>query len=429
METKNRIYVSEMAYDLVGSEILKIAAEVNRLKAAGTPIVNFTVGDYNPAEFKIPAELTELVIDNYRKGQTNYPAGNGMAELRNSVVTFYKEQYGLEYTANEVVIGGGCRPLIYGFFTTILDPGDVVIFGTPSWNINHYCHLAGAVPHEIPTTVDNDFLPTAAEVAPHLEGASVLALCSPSNPTGTMYNRAELAQICALVLEENESRERRGAKPLYILYDQIYSQVIAEGEIHHHPVGIEPKLKDYVVYVDGASKSLAATGLRVGWALGAQPVIEKMSSILSHIGAWAPKPEQLALASYLPLKEANQVFNASLRERVFGRLLKLHNGFEEMASTHELPVQSKEPQGGIYLAARFDIIGRKTAEGNVLTTADDVLKYLMTEASVAMVPFYAFGSRHYPDWFRISVGAVSDAEIDLALKNIAAALTKLKPRF
>ena len=427
METQNRVYVSLMAYDLVGSEILRIAAEVNRLKALGKEIINFTVGDFNPKDFQLPAELTERIILNYREGQTNYPPAMGTPELRNAIANLYKDMLGVHYDANEILVGAGCRPLIYTFFATIIDPGDKVVFGVPSWNTNHYCHLVGAMPIEVQTSARNRFLPMAEDLAEQLVDATVLALCSPSNPSGTMYERDELADICAIVLRINEQRTLRGAKPLYILYDQIYWKLSAKGREHYHPVLIEPKLKDFVVYVDGISKSLAATGIRVGWMLGSKPVIEKMSSILGHIGAWAPKPEQLGLAAYLPMQDVSEQFNIQLKSKIFGRLEALYQGFREMALSG-LPINALEPQGAIYLTVEVAIIGRKTEDGVILTKADDILSYLMHEAGVAIVPFYAFGIRS-DHWFRISVGGISDSDVEKSLKNIRQALLKLQPRY
>ena len=144
-------------------------------------------------------------------------------------------------------------------------------------------------------------MPTADTIRPHLKGAKLLALCSPQNPTGTVFTREQLEEICDLVLEENRSRGE-DEKPLYIMYDQIYGALLHGGEKHVDPVSLRPELRPYTVYVDGISKALAATGVRVGWALGPDYIIDKMKSILGHIGAWSPKAEQMATARGLDRK-------------------------------------------------------------------------------------------------------------------------------
>src|SRR6185312_12024822 len=111
----------------------------------------------------------------------------------------------------------------------------------------------------IQTTAEHNFMPTAAEIAPHIKGAALLALCSPSNPTGTMFSKKDLEEICDLVIAENKIRAA-GEKPLYLLYDQIYSQLTFGAHQHYDPVSLRPELKEYTIFIDGASKCFASTG-------------------------------------------------------------------------------------------------------------------------------------------------------------------------
>ena len=133
--------VSEMAENLVGSEIIKLAGEVKAKIAAGDKIYNLTIGDFNPSIFPIPTELKDEIIKAYQNNETNYPAANGLQPLREAVSRFLHTREGLEYNADEILISGGARPLIYAAYQTILDPGDTVVFPVPSWNNNHYSHL------------------------------------------------------------------------------------------------------------------------------------------------------------------------------------------------------------------------------------------------------------------------------------------------
>ena len=286
--------VSVLANTLIGSEIIKIGNEVNDMKRKGAQIANLTIGDFDSSIFPIPAPLEDAIVQAYRDGHTNYPPADGILPLRETVVEILKDRYELDYKTNEILIAGGSRPLIYATYLALIDPGDTVIYPAPSWNNNHYCHLSSANGIAVETTVENNFMPTAAQLKPHLKGATLLALCSPLNPTGTMFTQQQLEEICDIVIEENKSR-KADEKPLYIMYDQIYSLLTFDKD-HVNPVSLRPELKDYVIYIDGISKCLAATGVRVGWAFGPENVIGKMKSLLGHIGAWAPKAEQVAVA-------------------------------------------------------------------------------------------------------------------------------------
>ena len=415
--------VSKMAQNLIGSEIIRVAGEVNAMIAKGEPICNLTIGDFNPALYPIPEELREGIKQAYEQGHTNYPPANGVAVLRKSVVAFTQERLGLSYPENDILVAGGSRPLIYATYLAIVDPGDKVVYPTPSWNNNHYCHLSGAMPVEVKTRPENNFMPTAEDVRPHLKGATMLALCSPLNPTGTMFSRKDLEEICDLVLEENRSRGV-DEKPLYILYDQIYWMLTFGAAEHYDPVSLRPELRNYVVYIDGISKCFAATGVRVGYAFGPTVVMDKMKSILGHVGAWAPKAEQMATADFLRQPEAVDGFMQEFKPKVQESLEVLYGGFKELKA-EGFAVDAIEPMGAIYLSAKMNLAGKTTPEGKVLETSQDITFYVLQEAKLAVVPFSAFGSGRDLNWFRLSVGGASLEEIKAALVRLRAALQKL----
>jgi aspartate aminotransferase len=291
--------VSKIAENIIGSEIIKLAAEVNEKIKKGEKVYNLTIGDFNPKVFPIPSDLKKAIINAYDEDHTNYPAADGMLELRTAVSKLLKERGDLDYKTDEIVIAGGARPVIYAIFRALVDAGDTVVFPVPSWNNNHYTYLNGAKPVLIETSPENKFMPTAAELKPHIATANILALCSPLNPTGTTFRKKDLEEICDMILAENVKRNAENKKPLYLMYDQIYWALTHGETVHYNPVSLRPEMKNYTVFVDGISKSLAATGVRVGWSMGPKKIIEKMKSILTHVGAWAPKAEQMATAVYL----------------------------------------------------------------------------------------------------------------------------------
>jgi aspartate aminotransferase len=258
-----------------------------------------------------------------------------------------------------------------------------------------------------------------------VRGARLLVLNSPANPTGTMFDAPTLGAICDLVLEENARRNGR-QRPLYLLYDQVYWMLTLGGVPHATPVALRPALMPYTVSVDAISKSFAATGLRVGWILGPPDVIGCMTDFLGHVGAWAPRPEQVATAALLADRQAIADYHRTLKQGILRRLDALHRGLAAMRD-RGLPVDTTAPAGAIYLSARFALHGLRGPAGETLRTNEDVRAYLLHAADFAAVPFQAFGVPEDSGWFRLSVGAVTVDAIETALPKVAAALDRLAP--
>jgi aspartate aminotransferase len=415
--------VSNLAENIIGSEIIKLAGEINEKIKQGESIFNFTIGDFDPKEFPIPSELKELIIEEYNHNQTNYPPADGVLVLREAVSSLLQNHCQLNYKPDEILIAGGARPIIYAIFRTLVDPNDEVIFATPSWNNNHYTYLNHGKPIIIEALPENNFMPQAKDIQPHIQTAALVALCSPQNPTGTVFTKEGLIAICDLILQENK---RRGpnAKPVYLMYDQIYWALTFGATQHYNPVTLNAAMHPYTIFVDGISKSLAATGVRVGWSMGPKPIIDKMKAILSHIGAWAPKAEQIATARYLSDSEKYLDFIELQKAKIGARLNAFYQGFQTLKS-EGLNVNVITPQAAIYLTVQFALHGKKTEIGNVLETTADITQYLLEEAKLGIVPFYAFGSDKNSSWYRLSVGTCKLQEIDLVIEQLRKALNKL----
>jgi aspartate aminotransferase len=421
-EHKN-LRVSEMAGTLKGSEIIRLAGEINDKIKAGKHIYNFTIGDFDPHLFPLPERLKEEIITAYHENETNYPAANGILSLRKEISSLIGSQLGLEYSPEEILVAGGARPLIYAVYQALINPGDMVLFPVPSWNNNHYTHLSRANSIMVETTPENDFMPSADELKPYISEASMLAVCSPLNPTGTVFSKTGLLNICRLVMEENK---RRGPlkKPLYLLFDQIYWMLTFENQQHFDPVSLLPEIRPYTIYIDGISKSFAATGVRVGWAFGPEDLISKMKSILGHVGAWAPKAEQVATARYLSQKETMLSDLNLLKDRIYKRLNLIYKGFKDLKS-EGYPIDCISPAGAIYLTVKFSLKGYKTSEGKVITNSSDVTTYLLDKAGLAIVPFFAFGASADSEWFRLSVGTIKTDEIPEVIERIKLSMNVL----
>ena len=415
--------MSKMAETLIGSEIIKLANEINERIKKGDKIFNLTIGDFDPAVFPIPTVLLNEIIEAYKAGHTNYPVANGMPELRQAV-SFYVAQQGLVYHPDEILIAGGARPLIYGIYATLIDPGDKVIYPIPSWNNNHYCHLMHAEGIQVEATPENNFMPTADAIKPVLKDAVLLALCSPQNPTGTVFAKKQLEDICDLVLEEN-LRRGPNEKPLYIMYDQIYAALTFGDNQHYDPVSLRPDLRPYTIFVDGLSKSFAATGIRVGWSCGPKLIIDRMKSILSHIGAWAPKAEQVATAKFMSNHQAVSEYMISFKSEIEERLHAFYAGFNSLKDEGHA-VRCIEPMAAIYLTVQFNLKGKSTAEGNKLHTTEDVTAFILYKARFAIVPFSAFGAPADSTWYRLSVGTCKKENIPAMIDSLRSALNELK---
>jgi aspartate aminotransferase len=415
--------LSSLARGVIGSEILKIGAEVRSLKAKGIPVCNLTVGDFDPAQFPVPPELSEGTRRALLERQTNYPPSDGLLPLREAIVRFYARELGLEFPVESVLVASGARPLLYAAYRTLLDPGDVAVYSVPSWNNNHYVWLSGARAVEIPVHETSNFFPTPAQLAPHLHVARVLVINSPLNPTGTVISGDALAEMAALVVEENRRRDATGRRPLFLVYDQVYWMLTFHGAAHVTPVGLVPEVAPYTILLDAISKSFCATGLRVGWGVMPPAMRGRMADIVGHVGAWAPRAEQAATARLLDGPQHYRPWQTAMKDGLKVRLDALADGLLSM-KRDGFPVDAIEPQGAIYLSARFDLAG-SAWRGRKLETNEQIRKLLLDEAGFAAVPFQAFGLREETGWFRLSVGAVAPAEIAAALPRLRATLAEL----
>jgi aspartate aminotransferase len=415
--------LSRLSRGLIGSEVLRIAAEIRALVAQGQPVCNLTVGDYDSKEFRPPERLVAGVREALEAGHTNYPPSNGVLELRQAVVRFYRREFGLDYPVESVLIAAGARPLIYATYRALVDPGDAVAFPVPSWNNNHYCYLTGARPMPIEVQRESRFHPTPAQVRALLPKVRLLALNTPLNPTGTAIDPEALAEICRDLVVENQRRATSGERPVFLMFDQVYWALEFERWEPISPPGLVPECAPYVVMLDAISKTLAATGLRVGWSVAAPAVTQRMSDLLGHVGAWAPKAEQIATAAFLDDAEGFRGFRAEMHQKLRDRLERLHRGFEAMRGKG-LPVEAIRPEGTLYLSARFDLLGRRV-DGREIRSNDEIRRLLLAGAGIGVVPFQAFGLEGETGWFRLSVGAASVKAIEEGLERLETLLERV----
>jgi len=419
--------LSAMADAMRASSILVIANEIREMKAAGEDVANLTVGDFSPDLFPIPEVLKEGIQASLERGETNYPPPAGDPSLRQAVRDYVKRTQGLDYPLECFTIVSGGRPALYGTYRLLVDPGELVVFPVPSWNNTNYRDVCQVNVKMVPCRAEDSFQPTADLLRPHLRDARMFVLNTPQNPSGGVMPKKEVEAFGHLLVEENERRKAAGEKPLWLLYDQIYRTLTFPGYQHYSPVQLVPECAPYVIHSDGISKGYCSTGLRCGWIFGPGIVAKKSLALLTHVGAWAPKPVQVATAEWLNNQPAVQEWDQNLIDRVQQTLTVLYNGMKELQDAGH-PVDFIEPQGAIYLSVRFNLVGKTTADGLVLKDNNDIRRFLLQKAGFALVPFAAFGATDADQqgWSRASVGATSVEELERVMPRVRAALEELK---
>jgi aspartate aminotransferase len=424
-DNNERLRISLMSQSLQESEILKIAGQIRGMIREGKPILNLTIGDFSSAQFPVPSRLLADIKTALDEGHTNYPPATGVLECRQAVQELFKKRLNLDYPMESILIAGGARPMIAGTYLALVDKGDKVIYPLPSWNNNHYTTFVGAEAVEIATTPENKFFPKSEDIKAHLGSARLICLNSPLNPTGTVVEPEALKELCLQIVEENRRRETANERSLYLMYDQVYWMLTHGDTKHQTPVELVPEMAAYTIFVDGISKGFAATGLRVGWAVGPKDVISKMASILTHVGAWAPRPEQIATAKLLQDDAAMTDYKNEMGGKVLARLKILADGINALKSEGH-NVEAIAPAGAIYLSIRIGVAGKTTPDGKILKSDEDVRVYLLMKASIGLVPFFCFGLEDRAEgWFRVSVGTVSEQDCHQTIENLSEALRAL----
>jgi aspartate aminotransferase len=416
--------LSEKVKGLQESGILRITRQVRGMLSRGETVVNLTVGDFDPRYFPIPRRLSELLQSAIARGETNYPNPEGLPVLRQAISDYVFRTAGVRYPLDAIVVCSGGRPVLYGAYHAVVNPGDKVLFSVPSWQNDAYSWLTGGESIVIEAGFETGFQPTVEQFRPHLAESSMLCICSPGNPTGTVMTRTQLEEILRAVVDENRSREKAGRRPLFILHDQMYGSLVSHGQEHYYPAALVPECARWLISADGVSKAYAGTGLRLGWMLVPPALGARIRDLLSHAGAWAPRAEQAAVAEFLNEPEAIAQFRTEMDARLSERLDAMREGFERLKNAG-YPVDSINPQGAIYFSACFKLHGR-SIDGERITTDENIRSLLLERAGAAVVPFQAFGVRGETGWFRLSAGAVSLDEIRELFPRIQSLLDKVQ---
>ncbi|CAM8902142.1 hypothetical protein QQ045_010044 [Rhodiola kirilowii] len=389
------------------SKTVAITDHATSLIQAGIPIIKLTVGE---PDFDTPAVVAEAGINAIREGHTRYTPNNGTAEIRAAICKKFKDENGITYTPDQILVSNGAKQAILQAVLAVCSPGDEVVIPSPYWvSYPEMARLADANPVIIPTKISENFLldPKLLE-ASLTEKSRLLILCSPSNPTGSVYPRKVLEEIAEIV-----ARHPR----LLVLSDEIYEHIIYAPATHTSFASL-PGMWDRTLTVNGFSKAFAMTGWRLGYIAGPKHFVSACSKIQSQFTSGASSIAQKAGVAALGLGHAGGEAVSTMVIAFRERRDYLVKSFGELEG-----VKINEPQGAFYLFLDFSFYYGAEVEGfGKIDSSESLCKYLLDKAQVALVPGEAFGD---DNCIRISYAA-SLSTLQAAAERIKKAVAALK---
>lgn len=382
---------------------MKITSKAKELKREGKSIISLSAGE---PDFKTPAHICDAAIEAIRDGVHGYTMNPGTVELREAIAAKLKRDNGLEYGINQIVASNGAKQSIYLTIMAVIGEGDEVIIPSPYWvSYPAMVKLAGGTPVTLKTSIDNNYKLKPEDLkAAITDKTKALILCSPSNPTGSMYSEEELKEIAAILVEHPS---------VVVISDEIYEYISFE-EKHVSILKVEPKLQERGVVVNGFSKGFAMTGWRLGYMAGPAEIASAVGKIQSQETSAPSSISQAAgEAAYKgPLDEVHAMRDAFRERRDY-----------MVKSLLEIPgLNCFTPSGAFYVFPDCSsYLGRRTPDGTKIETSTDLCIYLLETHGVAVVPGDAFGE---PGGFRISY-AVSMEELEEAVRRLKKGFAEL----
>ncbi len=395
--------VSERVIKIGASPTLKISAKARSMKAEGIDVIDLSVGE---PDFPTPENVKAAAVKAIEQNFTKYTENDGIPELRKAVCKRLKEDYGLDYKPNEVLVSSGAKSSLYHLVQAIVNEGDEVIIPAPYWVTYPECvNLAKGKPVIVDTREEDGFLLTPEQLKAAISPSTrALVLNNPSNPTGATYTREQLLALAEVLRKED----------IYIIADEIYSRLVYDGFQFVSFASLGEDLKKKTIIVNGVSKSYSMTGWRIGYAAGPAEIISAMSKIQSHTTSNACSISQKASVEALagPQYEVNRMAAEFQRRRNYV-LMRLQ----------QIPgISCFKPQGAFYLFPNVSSYYGKEAGGIQIRNSYGLAYYLLREARVAIVPGDAFGADNY---IRISY-ATSMENLEKGMDRIAEAMSRLK---
>ncbi|MBR5511559.1 MAG: pyridoxal phosphate-dependent aminotransferase [Bacteroidaceae bacterium] len=393
--------LSDRLNRLSASATLAMSQKSQELKAQGVDVINMSVGE---PDFNTPDAIKEAAIKAVNENYSRYSPVPGYPVLRNAIVEKLKKENGLEYTAAQISVSNGAKQSVCNAIMALVNPGDEVIVPAPYWvSYPEMVKLADGTPVTIYAGIEQNFKITAEQLeAAITPKTKMLILCSPSNPTGSVYSKEELKALADVLAKYPN---------VYIIADEIYEHINYIGK--HESIAQFENVRERVIIVNGVSKAYAMTGWRIGFIAAAEWIVKGCNKLQGQYTSGPCSVSQIAsveayVGSQEPVAEMQKAFQR--RRDLIVKLAK------------EIPgLEVNVPEGAFYLFPKCSSFYGKSYNGQTINNSDDLAMYLLTEAHVATVGGTSFGA---PDCFRMSY-ATSDENIIEAISRIKEALAKL----
>ncbi|MBQ9646320.1 MAG: pyridoxal phosphate-dependent aminotransferase [Prevotella sp.] len=387
---------------LAPSATLAMSQKSSEMKAQGIDVINMSVGepDFNTPD-RIKEAAKKAVDDNYSR----YSPVPGYPELRKAVVAKLKKENNLDYEMSEILVSNGAKQCVCNAVMALVNPGEEVIIPTPYWvSYPQMALLAGGTPVYVEATFEQNFKMTPEQLEAAITPKTrLIILCSPSNPTGSVYNKEELRALADVILKHDD---------LFVIADEIYEHINYVG--HHESIAQFPGMKERAIIINGVSKAYAMTGWRIGYMAAPEWIVKGCNKLQGQYTSGACSVSQKAAEfAYTDSQECVEQMRQAFERR--------RDLIVELAK--QIPgLEVNVPEGAFYLFPKCSSFYGKKAADRVISNSTDLAMYLLEDAHVATVGGDAFGD---PDCFRMSY-ATSDDNIREALRRIAASLAKLK---
>lgn len=387
---------------LTPSATLAMSQKSQELKAQGVDVINMSVGE---PDFNTPDNIKEAAKQAVDDNWSRYSPVPGYPSLRKAIVEKLKNENGLEFTEAQISVSNGAKQAVCNAIMALVNPGDEVIVPAPYWvSYPEMVKLADGTPVIVSAGIEQNFKITGAQLeAAITPKTKMLILCSPSNPTGSVYTKEELKELTDVLVKYPE---------VYIVADEIYEHISYVGA--HESIAQFPEIRDRVIIVNGVSKAYAMTGWRIGYLAAAEWIVKGCNKLQGQYTSGPCSVSQIAaLEAYKGSQQAVEDMRKAFERR--------RNLIVQLAK--EIPgLEVNVPEGAFYLFPKCSSYYGKSYNGQTIENSDDLAMYLLTEAHVATVGGSSFGS---PECFRMSY-ATSDENITEAIRRIKEALAKLQ---
>ena len=394
--------LSKRLMRLAPSATLVMSQKSSEMKAQGIDVINMSVGE---PDFNTPDDIKESAKQAIDDNWSKYSPVPGYPALRKAISAKLKRENGLDYSPSEILVSNGAKQSVCNAVLALVDDGDEVIIPAPYWvSYPQMVKLAGGNPVIVPTGFSQNFKMTAAQLeAAITPKTKLLILCSPSNPTGSVYTREELQALAQVVLAHDD---------LFVMADEIYEHILYTGR--HESIAQFEGMKERSIIINGVSKAYAMTGWRIGYMAAPEWIVKGCNKLQGQYTSGACSVSQKAAeAAYTQSQDCVEQMRQAF-ERRRDLIVELAKGIPGL--------EVNMPQGAFYLFPKCSSFYGKSCGGRTINNSTDLALYLLEEAHVATVGGDAFGD---PECFRMSY-ATSDDNIREALKRIGDALAKLK---